>query len=165
MKRLLIGLVALWVALPVAATKWAPVTISTDSEQVWVDRSSIVWHASYVRAWFLWDFPAPQTTSKGKSFVSMKLLSYFNCSLRQLSSRQVLYYDHPHGIGQPVESYAYVIEQVKLSMQDVVPDTSGEQILNYVCNNAPKSKTKSEPESEPNSEPKSEPESKPEASK
>ena len=151
MKRLLIALVALSVALPVAATEWAPVRISTDSEHVWVDRSSIVWHTSYVRAWFLWDFSAPQTTSKRKSFVSMKLLSYFNCSLRQLSSRQVLYYDQPHGIGQPVESYAYMFEQVKLSMQDVVPDTSGEQILNYVCKNAPKSRRKSAPESDPES--------------
>ena len=140
---LLIGVVGLCVAPPVAAAEWVLVG-ETELAQMFVDESSLTQQGRYVHAWFRWDYSSPQTTTEGKYFLSFKALKHFDCALRQSSARQVVLYTEGNGQGVVVDSAIFPPDDVNAHMQAVVPQTVGEAELDYVCKNAPGAKQQNE---------------------
>ena len=105
-----------------------------------VDKASITVRDPYVQGWFMFDYSVPQTAPNGSHYLSAKMLWSFDCGLRQLFPRQAVYYASNRGAGTSVHSFAPPFEETKEHMQDVVPETYGEHMIDYACQNAPKPK-------------------------
>lgn len=66
-----------------------------------------------------------------KAYRSSKALEYFDCEERKNGEIQATYYVGEFGAGESAGSVVWKLPQVSFS--EVVPDTIGETMLNYVC--------------------------------
>jgi hypothetical protein len=109
-------------------------SISENPEiSVSVDKQSISTSGSWRKAWVSYTYGSPLKVSDytTKTYQSIKNLSAFNCQDRTSASMQSVLYSGQYGNGDSVSSY--VVPKNKLDFSDVVPDTHGEAILNFVC--------------------------------
>lgn len=103
---------------------------------VYVDTESLVQRGEYWQSWFMWDNENDKETPDypPKTYRSTKTLTVFNCSLRQSTGIQTVYYSGQEGSGNSVYTASVNIKQA--SFADVVPDSIGESMLRYVCSRA-----------------------------
>lgn len=107
--------------------------IKDDKFVAYVDVQSISQAGSHVKAWFMWDYMETQknTFYPFQDYKSSKTLNYFNCSARTSAGIQSVLYAGQVGTSNAVGQYQY--DPSKIVFQDVVPDTQGEIMLDYVC--------------------------------
>lgn len=138
MKRTL-GVLALFMSSHIYASDWEPISFGADVV-TYVDKESIRFQKGSVKAWTKWMHMSPQKVEMSypeKTFTLTKQLSLYKCSDRTYAIIQVIRYEEPSG-NNVVDSYQ--IDEKQANYSEVVPDTLGEEMLNWVCNRKPKNK-------------------------
>lgn len=118
------------------AAQWHSAAHSTKLE-VLVDSLSIVDIGKYRKAWSLMNYEDAQSL-KGDAtvvFKSTKQLRYYNCALKQHVSIQTINYSDVGGGGEMMFSQSRKFDPLLLI--EVVPDSFGERILDFVCSYSP----------------------------
>lgn len=101
--------------------------------KTYVDTESLAHRGRYVKAWFLWDYASVQKGEyfPSNQFQSRKTLWYISCSEKTFAQIQALTYTGNAGAGKVVTSDAFPVDAAQF--EDVVPDSIGETLVNYVC--------------------------------
>jgi hypothetical protein len=127
-----VALVVMLLSSAAHAATWEYVT-EAENYIIGVAPSTIAPVKNYRKAWVLFNYRAPEKHQEYPSpeFRSIKQLSYFDCTAKQSTNVQTVYYDGEMGGGKSVKSYSWKFQTDNL--EDIVPDSTGESILNYVC--------------------------------
>ena len=131
--RALLPLFTLLISASAYASDWVFVT-DTDDETIFVDKSSIVQIGKYKKAWVWHDGKSARFLDSSSSFdtyLSTLELSLARCDERTSSYIRDIYYEKSSMKGKVV--YSYGEELSKAKFQDVVPNSVGENIFNYIC--------------------------------
>ena len=114
------------------ASDWQLVSNGKESK-VYVDTESLGHHGRYVKAWFLWDYASQQKDQifPDQRFLSQKILWYISCSEKTAAQIQLLSYTGKAGDGDVVTRRITPIGLAQF--EDVVPDSVGQILVNYVC--------------------------------
>ncbi len=108
------------------------VIISTGSDSViYGDKQSIRTQGNSVKLWLKWVYDTPQEvehTYPVKKYTSTKSLDVYNCQDRTSTTLQTVRYSED---GSVVDSQIW--KDLKSAYSEIVPDTIGESILDYVC--------------------------------
>lgn len=112
--------------------RWKPVGINGDAV-AWVDSKSLRRTGTKVRAWIRWDWMSPQKTraSTPKEYRAEKHLAIHDCANRTTTTLQIILYADFAAIGGVVESFS--ADEATAKPLDIVPETIGEQVLEFVC--------------------------------
>ena len=127
------------------ASDWVFVAKSEIGE-AWVDKSSIAPKGKYTKAWTIWDYGIPQKLQgiyPPKEYQSTKVLNYYDCAEGTSAIIQSAYYGGRAGTGENVQSWSY--DSTKVLFNDFTPDTVGETIHKFVCNNSRNKSTNQRP--------------------
>lgn len=133
MKKLLLFAMVGILASNAYSADWKLVGRS-DKTYAFVDDSSIVAQKANRKAWIMWsDIEEDSKPSSGSLPVtrSAKVLSHFNCAERTSADVQRITYSGFGGEGESITSQKYTVSPA--SFFEVVPDTVGETIFNYIC--------------------------------
>ena len=132
MKKLLFIAVLLLIANSAFSADWVEVDSSKDKLMVvYANRSSIMQIGNSIKIWELVDFKVPQKDSKGRRYLSIKVLSEYNCIENKTQSLATHEYSKNMGDGNIIFSYE---EQNPSNWVTVIPDSLGEVKLKYACN-------------------------------
>jgi len=99
-----------------------------------VDTSSIVTQKKYRKAWVMWsEIEEESRPSSGSLPIarSSKILSYYNCAEHSSFEAQRTEYDDFFGRGKSIRSLAFPLSNS--GFNEIVPDTVGESVFNYIC--------------------------------
>lgn len=124
------------------ASDWQIIS-GSEKLNVFVDKSSIARSGKYKKAWFMYSNSTDQTGlvyTSYKVYRSNKALEYFDCEERTTGQIQSTFYAAEFGAGDALGSMILKLPQVMFS--EVVPDTIGETMLNYICSPVPVKKIK-----------------------
>jgi hypothetical protein len=115
-----------------SAAEWKAVG-TTKQGTGYVDASSVAKVGMHRKAWILWNFETEEktTTYPTVAYRSAKTLTYFDCESQRLGSFMEVLYTEPMGAGSSVKTDSYKFRHDIL--QDVVPETVGEDFLKFVC--------------------------------
>ena len=128
-KRVAIVVACLALSATATAANWVLVG-DNPKATVEVDRAGITREGATTKAWFRWNYAAPQyTAGDKKAYRSAKQLNVFNCSKRQYAIAQQIGYEELDSMGDSVFHEAFR----KLEYVEVIPDSIGESMLEYVC--------------------------------
>ena len=119
-------------AAPAQAAKWTPVgpdSPSVNGKVVRIDLASVKSDANGGKAWTLVSYDKPQSTTSGKSYLSMKALHQYACEDRTTTLLVQVYYPGPMGEGEEVEHLKFE----KFAPEDIVPDSVTDATLKLVC--------------------------------
>jgi hypothetical protein len=113
------------------SSDWQKTGTNTGSV-ILMDVESVIASGQYRKAWFNTVFNDAQTIPGSgypmKIFFSERSLSYFNCEQKTFGNVQAIKYDFNRQI---VESVAVAFDSEK--MTDVIPDSTGEGMLQHAC--------------------------------
>lgn len=115
------------------AANWKLVSTS-DTSIIYVDTTSIAKSPIGRKAWVWFEYNAPKKIPLSypeKYFTSVVELDHYDCQNRTSAAAQQLSYASAGKSGDVVDSRS--IRNVKDTLEDVVPDTVGETLLNFVC--------------------------------
>lgn len=106
----------------------------------YMDFASIGSVSGYRKAWVRVDYLEAQQTSgyPAKKFASAKFLYYFDCSGKLLATTQLVLYEKHFAEGEVVSSSSSKFDPKRLD--DVVPDSVGENLLNVACSDSERTK-------------------------
>ena len=117
---------------PMLAATWVPVA-GNESMAAEVDRDSMRRTGPKVKVWVRWLYVEP-TELKGAyprlTFQSLKSLAIYNCADKTNVNLQEAFYAERDG-GQVVKTN--VTPETVAGYDEVVPDSMGEAILRFVC--------------------------------
>lgn len=126
MKKTIVSLAGIAAFGMAQAANWTVMPIFSDRAQYLIDTESVVNEPSgIVRAWFKVRYSKPSTTADGQAFVEATFNNRFYCKTRQYSAGPTYTYDASGTNVSSSKGYA--------PLEDVVPDTISEAILNFVC--------------------------------
>jgi len=114
-----------------------------------MDFSSIAPVGAYRKAWVQVNHGVLQDTNgyPKKKYGTTRLLYYFDCRAKTLSTFQTVRYGDKFAQGDVVESKSFKFDPSGLD--DAVPDTVGETVMNTACaSNAERAKIKAKNEAE-----------------
>ena len=130
--RVILGLLLAFFSCIATAADWY--YIKSDSDlSVYVDRKSITFNGNTAKVWSSWDFNTPQPLENSypqKTFQSVKALDLIDCKQRATANLELVHHEGKEG-GAVVQSESFPRESPKF--KEVIPDSFGESILNYVC--------------------------------
>lgn len=115
------------------ASDWQ-IVVSGEKMQAFIDKNSLARAGKYKKAWLTYSFDGDQPGNAGsgfKSYRSSKALEYFDCEERTSASIQTAYYSAAFGTGDFLGSS--VVKPQSAVFSEVIPDTVGETLLDYVC--------------------------------
>lgn len=127
MKRISILVISSLISSLTYAADWIAVDY-TDELIVYVDKSNITYNKNIVKAWIKYQYELPQKDASDKDFTDAKALYKHNCREKTSAVLQFITYDS----GKVVNSYNYTSKN--LFFEDVIPESLGNSVLNYVCN-------------------------------
>lgn len=84
------------------------------------------------RVYLIWRDPEHTKTASGKTYASVKILRYFDCTKRTSGDGEYRYFDGPKGDGKEV----FVIPEIptnKVKFSPLNPGSIGEAHLNFFC--------------------------------
>lgn len=120
----ILGLATLFLLLfptSVLATTWVKVTASTKNDIIYIDPNSIVGSGSIKNYWERMEL-STLTSTRVSAYVSRKTIS---CKARLMQIDKLVGYDSS---GEVIYSSEH-----SFSPDLIVPDTTGEAVLKYVC--------------------------------
>jgi hypothetical protein len=128
----------------IAEGKWRAVYADANVG-VYVHQSSLARTGKYKKAWVMWNYAAGQKTVDHpvSAYQSAKWLEYFSCEERASANVQAIYYSGFAGTGDSVRSYKYTVGPTSFS--EVVPDSVGDTVLNYICDDGKRRKLPKNP--------------------
>lgn len=145
--RILAGFMAAALSLPAWAAKWEVVAVGNDNYVHFVDMASLAPHPQGLKVWTK-VIKQPSATpssdlqhdlSRFFSPGSWRRLEAINCRTKQSGTLREIGYADEHTDGSVVSSKS----SPTAPMEDVVPDTVGEALLQHVCaGTQPRSKPK-----------------------
>jgi hypothetical protein len=118
---------------PAHASDWQ-VVASAEKMTVLIDKNSMARAGKYKKAWFQYSYDVDQAGNSSTSFKiyrSTKTLEYFDCEEHTSAQVQVAYYSAIFGAGDFLGSIA--VKPQAASFTEVIPDTVGEVLLEFVC--------------------------------
>ena len=117
---------------PILAATWVPVA-GNESMAAEVDRDSMRRTGPKVKVWVRWLYVEPAEL-KGVypklTFQSLKSLAIYNCADKTNINLQEVFYAERDG-GQVVKTN--VVPETATGYDEVIPDSMGEAILRFVC--------------------------------
>jgi len=114
-----------------ASDKWQPVA-KTDSQEAFVNTSSIVVAGPHLEARVKQNFVEPQPSArKGKSFLSSRTTYRFDCAGRRMAMKEVRTYAGSDLQGEPVQKATSTDKN--LQWLDAAGQTVFGELLDYVC--------------------------------
>lgn len=114
-----------------AQERWVYVG-GNDDVDAFVDKQSLRRTGSKVKAWVRVNYSTPRDSGDSKKkFQSAVSLSMHNCADRTSSTLQVAQYSSIGGTGETV--WSMTCEDKPSTYSDVIPETIGEAVLEYVC--------------------------------
>ena len=126
MKRLFLTLLCL---LSFAAhAEWLLMTPSSDTEKIYIDKSTIKRNGDIVKSWILFDYVKVQR-SDDDFYQSSKTYTEFNCAEEMLRITYDISYAQHNGEGRVVST-----NNNPGKWSPAVPGTSGMSVLKSVCN-------------------------------
>ena len=120
------------------ASEWV-LLVEGPNVTAYVDVQSIRKTQHHVKAWTKWVYSSPQeleATYPKKTYQSEKLLEAYRCQEGTTAPLQRVFYS-PDG-GDVVHSLKY--SNLVTDYSEIVPDSMGETIFNFVCTTVRKSK-------------------------
>lgn len=134
-------------ALPAAhgaeESDWIYVAFGHDNSELLVRPRTIVQSGDGRKAWFKTTYPEKKQTPAYAKTVDISYhlhsisLNYFRCDVRTMATVQTTYYDDK---GAVVGSYEMEVKDARFS--EVVPDSVGEEMLEFICRYSLPSKKK-----------------------
>ena len=160
MKALRFTLILIMLGTPLlaGATNWVPIgstntnpsprwanlpddaIVSDNGVSLLIDKDSIRNSGKNVKAWVMWQYSNPQEVpflNPTKHYLSQKVLEVFDCVNVKFGSSQIIDYADLNG-GDVVDIVSTDEHLIKLT--EPPPESMGESLLNYVCNEAKKKK-------------------------
>jgi hypothetical protein len=133
LKYVALGLGLIVVATAAHPAQWQLVEGSSKLT-LHVDVESIRSEGGRVKAWFRWNYAETQYTYPNREpFRSMKELNYFDCGKRTYAIAQSVAYAERDGRGE--SPYRAALPFSQLTFEEVIPESIGELMLEYVCRN------------------------------
>lgn len=136
--KVLLSLFLIFSGSSAYASNWFVLSPTIDGGTESVDLSSIVAKGNYVTAWFMNTSPVEQkfersfpTVRTDKPYKSIKVHQVINCSKRESATEHIAYYTDENGGGTYLGSI--VAQPSQYTFSSIIPDTLGEQRLDYVC--------------------------------
>ena len=126
-----------------AAADWQLTTEANSGDTFYMDFSSIAPVGTYRKAWVQINHQNQLETDgyPKKKYQTTRLLYYFDCQAKTLSTFQTVRYGEKFAGGEVVESKSFKFNSKDL--EDVVPDTVGEAVMQTACtSNAERTKIK-----------------------
>lgn len=96
-----------------------------------IDESSIVPVGEMVKFWTMTTSRAPRTMADGRPYTSLKTLSIVDCTRRQHSLREMVYYGDAGGEGEILQHRKYL--PAEAPFQEIVPGSVAELMLEHAC--------------------------------
>jgi len=118
---------------PALAVDWVRVGGNASVVEVYVNRTSILPDEKAMKAWAMWDYAAPQTSSDGsnRTFRSHKTMLIVRCDKRDLAVMRFALYEENLGKGEQFGEERTPRKDLKFLPVDQT--TVSESIANMVC--------------------------------
>ena len=117
------------------AENWTFV-IASESQEIYVDTSSILKSGQTVRAWSIFNYdiamPVPGTKF---DFISDRSLFFFDCKRKKMGRAVQVLYSNLNATGDELTTFSGRMSDVEY--EDVIPETIGENFFNFVCAKVP----------------------------
>lgn len=137
MKKLLVVALATMMTQQAMAVNWVLVSESTDGNKFYIDFDSV--QADYLTngapvmtAWTQTEFKQAQDLGGGKKYWSAKDFEYFDCHARRSDTEFGVAYDKQGRAVWSGNNHAFS-RYSSANWKRVIPDSSGETVLNTVC--------------------------------
>jgi len=118
-----------------AADKWHPV-VKTDTQEAFVNTSSIVAAAPFLEARVKQNFVQPQPSAKkDETYLSARTTYRFDCAQRRMAMKEIRAYAGADLQGEQVQKATS--SDKNLQWLDAAPRTVFGELLDYVCKAAP----------------------------
>jgi hypothetical protein len=112
----------------------------TNAAEVFVEKTTITPKGAKLKVWAKWVYVKPRVVPGSippKLFKSAQSLSFYDCAERKSASIQEIHYSEKNG-GTTLKSES-ILDSLAI-FEEIAPDSIGESILQFACQQASKGK-------------------------